>query len=180
MLRRIALAALLLLAAAAPPAPPPEPAGFWTGPLGGPVPETITGGTVLPDYRAAQFFIYKHRALPIDVSPAPIRPLVMKPGLPWLPPPHQDLPGSAWLPGAGAGALPPDRTNALLATVDKLTGGDKRHFLVVYCHPNCWASWNAAKRLLQAGYRHVAWYPGGIEDWQSAQHPTQRTEPTVF
>ena len=100
--------------------------------------------------------------------------------MPWLPAAHQDIGGGLWLPGAGLAVLQPDRARAYLEAVAKHVGYDKDRFVMVYCHPNCWGSWNAAKRLLQAGYANVAWFPGGIEAWAGADLPLQRTEPTPF
>ncbi|MGO9235317.1 MAG: rhodanese-like domain-containing protein [Methylocella sp.] len=52
-----------------------------------------------------------------------------------------------------------------------LTGSDLGRPIVFYCHPMCWASWNAAKRAMSFGYRKVIWYPDGAEGWQAAGHP---------
>jgi PQQ-dependent catabolism-associated CXXCW motif protein len=182
--RRLLLTALPLLLAAAPakpPAdPPPEPPGLWSGPMEGPVPEDITGGIAIPDIRAAQYFMARRHPVLIDVSPAPIKPLVTNPAMPWLPPAHQDLPGSTWLPNAGREVLKPARAKAFVAAVDKLTLGNHKQFLMVYCHPNCWGSYNAARTLITAGYRHVGWFPPGIETWSTAGLPLQRTDAVVY
>lgn len=171
----IAAAAVVLIAAA-----PKEPKGYWTGPMRGRVPETLAGATVIPEARAALLYLGKHHALAIDVSAAPVRPVVMSPKAVWAPPQHQDMIASVWLPDAGHAVTTPERRAAFTGAVDKLTQGDKRRFVIVYCHPNCWGSWNAAKALVQAGYHHVAWYPGGIEDWSAAGMQLQRTEPTDY
>ena len=175
-LKQAATAVLLLLTAAA----PPEPAGLWSGPMDGPVPATLAGATALPTPQAAKNFIASHHALAIDVSALPKKPPNMAPGMVWLPAAHQDIPGSAWLPGAGRASLPPDRAKAYLGAVARLTRNDHARFIVVYCHPHCWSSWNAGKRLVQAGYTHVAWYSGGIEGWAAADFPLQRTEPVAY
>jgi PQQ-dependent catabolism-associated CXXCW motif protein len=178
--RRGILATGLLLLAAAPDAPPSEPPGLWSGPMQGAVPATLAGATVLPTAEAANAFLTGHRSLPIDVAAAPERPDGMAPGLPWLPPARQDIPGSIWLPGAGQAVLQPDRADAYLGAVGRRTGNDPNRFVMVYCHRNCWAGWNAAKRLVQAGYSHVAWFPPGIEGWAGADLPLERTEPTPY
>lgn len=178
--RRPILATVLLLAAAAPDTPPSEPPGLWSGPMQGVVPATLAGATVLPTAGAAIAFLADHQSLPIDVAAAPERPLGMAAGMPWLPPAHQDIPGSIWLPGAGQAVLQPDRAEAYLGAVRGRTGNDPGRFVMVYCHRNCWASWNAAKRLVQAGYSHVAWFPPGIEGWAGAELPLERTEPTPY
>jgi len=167
---------LLLLTAAA----PPEPTGLWTGAMDGAVPATLTGAVVLPTAQAAQTFIAAHHALPIDVSALPKKPPRMAPGMVWLPAAHQDIPGSVWLPGAGRAVLQADRARAYLDAVARLTSNDPARFVVVYCHPNCWGSWNAAKQLVQAGYTHVAWYSPGIEGWAAGDFPLQRTDAVAY
>ncbi len=179
--RRLLLATLPLLFAAAPTTtPPPEPKGLWSGPMEGQVPATLTGGVTIPTIRAAQYFMARRHPVLIDVSPAPMRPLVMKPEMPWIPPAHQDLPGSTWLPNAGREVLKPARAKAFLAAIDKLTSTNRDLFLMVYCHPNCWASYNAARFLISAGYKHVGWFPPGIETWSTAGLPLQRTDAVVY
>ena len=54
----------------------------------------------------------------------------------------------------------------------RLTGGRFTTPVLVYCHEKCWLSWNAAKRALSYGYKHVYWFPEGIEGWTAANHPT--------
>ncbi len=146
----------------------------------GAVPATLAGAIVVLTARAAEQFLTEHHALPIDVSAAPIRPPGMAPHMPWLPPAHQDIPGGLWLPNAGLAVLHPDRGEGFLHAVAEHVGGDRDRFILVYCHANCWGSWNAAKRLLQAGYVNVAWFPGGIEAWAAADLPLHGIEPTPF
>jgi PQQ-dependent catabolism-associated CXXCW motif protein len=50
---------------------------------------------------------------------------------------------------------------------------------VIYCHRNCWLSWNAAKRAISYGYRNVYWFPDGMEGWRAAGLPTASAEPLV-
>jgi PQQ-dependent catabolism-associated CXXCW motif protein len=54
------------------------------------------------------------------------------------------------------------------------TGGRKDIPLVFYClSTQCWMSYNAALRAVNAGYTNVLWYRGGIEAWKAAGLPTQ-------
>jgi PQQ-dependent catabolism-associated CXXCW motif protein len=54
------------------------------------------------------------------------------------------------------------------------TQGRKDTTLVFYClSNNCWMSYNAALRAINAGYTNVRWYRGGIEAWKAAGLPTQ-------
>jgi PQQ-dependent catabolism-associated CXXCW motif protein len=46
--------------------------------------------------------------------------------------------------------------------------------LVFYCAGiQCWMSYNAALRAINAGYTNVLWYRGGLEAWKAAGLPTQ-------
>jgi PQQ-dependent catabolism-associated CXXCW motif protein len=164
---------LLLLSAAA-----PEPPGLWTGAMDAETPATLAGATVLPTASAADAWINAHHALPIDVSAAPVKPPNMASAMPWLPAAHQDIPRSVWLPGAGRAVLTADRASAYLLAVAARAAPTQA--VAVYCHVKCWASWNAAKRLLIAGYDNVAWFPGGIEGWANAGLPLQRNEATRY
>jgi len=137
-----------------------------------PVPATLPGATVVESAAGARAWIAAHHAAVIDVAPAPVRPAAMAPGMPWLPAAHQDIPGSAWLPGGGDAA----RADAYLRAVAARVGAPPGGAVLVYCHPHCWASWNAAHRLVQRGYRQVAWFPGGIEAWAAAGFDVQRTQ----
>ena len=56
---------------------------------------------------------------------------------------------------------------------------DQAKPLVVFCHPDCWGSWNAAKRAILYGYTDVQWYEEGIEGWQDAGHETQAVQPEI-
>ena len=82
-----------------------------------------------------------------------------------------------WLPGAGAGELSPPLDAWYRGWLSKLTGGNQAKPLVVFCHPDCWGSWNAARRAILYGYTDVQWYEEGIEGWQDAGHETQAVQP---
>lgn len=154
----------------------PEPHGYWLGPARGPVPATIAGGTVIGTATLARV-LAKGGAVLLDVAPAPHRPSGLPAGTLWLPPPHRSIPGSVWIPGAGRGDIPPPFAAWLHTRLAELTGGQRDRRIVVYCHPHCWMSWNAAKRMINDGYRAVLWYPEGIEGWEAAGHPTAVTKP---
>jgi len=53
--------------------------------------------------------------------------------------------------------------------MEELTNGDKAKPIVAFRHPECWGSWDAAKRLVLQGYTGVHRFPGGIEGWQDAR-----------
>jgi PQQ-dependent catabolism-associated CXXCW motif protein len=148
--------------------------------MAGPVPATLQGATVLPTAAAAKAWIAARQPVIIDVAPAPKKPPAMAAGMPWLPAAHQDIPGSAWMPDSGRAVLHPDRAAAFLLAIADLAGPPPGRPFLVYCHPNCWASWNAAKVLVGAGYRTVAWFPGGIEGWAAAGYELQRTQAVKY
>jgi PQQ-dependent catabolism-associated CXXCW motif protein len=174
---RTAALLLLLSACAQTQDTVPEPAGFWTGPMGGDVPATISGGTVVDTAELAALIAAQQPVL-VDVGPQPHKPDNIAADQ-WTPPPHRTIPGSAWLPGVGAGELAVPMDQWYRARLEQLTGGDRGKPLVVFCHPNCWGSWNAAKRAILYGYTDVHWYEEGIEGWQEAGHETHVVEPQV-
>ncbi|MBP7000806.1 rhodanese-like domain-containing protein [Amaricoccus sp.] len=168
-----ALALVLLAGRALAGDAPPEPEGYRTGDLRAATPATLSGATVL-DLAALEAAVAGGAVL-IDVGPAPVKPADMPADRPWLPT-HRSIPGAVWLPGAGLGDdLPADREELLLGEVAGLTGGDKAKAVVVFCKPDCWASWNVGRRLVLAGYSAVGWFPGGVDAWQ-VDHPTAPVE----
>jgi PQQ-dependent catabolism-associated CXXCW motif protein len=146
---------------------PEEPADYWTGPINGPVPKTLSGGTVVGTTEL-QALLGRSDIVLVEVSNAPRRPESLAPGAPWLPKPHVVIPGSLWIPGAGMGEIAHDVDTAFRDQLARATAGDLDRQIVVYCHERCWLSWNAAKRAIRYGYRSVHWYPDGIEGWRAA------------
>jgi len=176
--RRAWLLLALLVLSAADPAAPPEPGGLWTGPLQGPVPATIAGGKVI---HTSELDALRRQGglLVIDVSPAPRKPEGLAPNAPWMPPAHRDIAGSVWLAEMGRGVLAPAEEAWHRARLAELTRGRLEAPIAIYCHPRCWASWNAAKRAIGYGYRRVYWYPDGIEGWRAAGLPMATAEPLL-
>jgi PQQ-dependent catabolism-associated CXXCW motif protein len=159
--------------------PAPEPAGFWTGPVNSAVPATIAGGKVINDAHRLRLLLKRPETITVDVSNAPRRPDNLATGAPWLPLPHQAIPGSLWIPGAGLGQVPATVDEFFRKQLATATGNDLSRQVIVYCHRTCWLSWNAAKRAIGYGYRNVYWYRDGIEGWQAAHFPTAVIEPRV-
>jgi PQQ-dependent catabolism-associated CXXCW motif protein len=164
---------------AANPAPAPEPPGFWTGPTNSPVPATIAGGKIINSARQLQSMLKRPETVIVDVSNAPRRPDNLASGAPWLPVPHQAIPGSLWIPGAGLGEIPPAVDDFFRKQLAAATGDDASRRVILYCHKACWLSWNAAKRAISYGYHNVYWYRDGIEGWKAAHFPTVVIEPRV-
>lgn len=155
----------------------PEPEGYRTDNYRAPVPATVRGAAVVhvPEMRE---LLARHGAVFIDVLPAPRRPESMRPGMPWMPPPHRTLPGSLWWPEVGRGALPAEveaRFHRRLAEV----AGDPPRLLVFFCLSECWMSWNAAKRAAALGFP-AAWFPEGADGWEAAGLPLETVKPEPF
>jgi PQQ-dependent catabolism-associated CXXCW motif protein len=170
------LAAIVLLAASAradSTVTVPEPDSIWTGPMLGPTPATLKGATVLD--LATLEVLMAERPVVLDVGPADQKPANFPKDALWLPI-HRSIPGAVWMPGAGLAPLDPAREETFYRRLDDLTKGDKATPIVALCHPDCWGSWNAAKRLVLRGYTRVHWFPAGIEGWQSA-HDTADVKP---
>ncbi len=157
---------------------PDEPVDYWTGPINGPVPATLSGATVLHT-EELNALLKEGDVVLVDVSNLPHRPEKLAQGAVWLPKPHQVIPGSLWVPGAGVGAIASDVDAAFRDRLAHATGNDLGRIVVIYCHERCWLSWNAAKRAVRYGYRNVHWYPEGIEGWNAAGLKSVIAEPTV-
>src|SRR5512138_178934 len=82
----------------------PEPDGFWTGPINSPVPATLRGGKVIHTSELERM-IANDQPLLIDVSSMPKRPEGMAADAPWLPLPHEAIPGAIWIPEVGMGVV---------------------------------------------------------------------------
>ena len=169
-LKRLGLLLVLLLGTAADPVVP-EPAGYWTGPMHGAVPATITGGQVIHTMELEALLRHSDAVL-IDVTPAPRKPAGLAPNAVWMPAQHRNIASSVWLSDLGAGVMAAGQDTWFRARLKELSRGKRDTPLVLYCHPQCWASWNAAKRTISYGYRKVYWYPDGIEGWEKAGLPT--------
>lgn len=81
------------------------------------------------------------------------------------------LPGalSAPLPKTEKELTPADKDNLL-----KVVGADKEKEIVVYCgFVACRRSTIGAKILVDAGYKNVTKYPGGITAWIEAGYPIE-------
>ncbi len=165
-MRRWLLAALLFAAPAVAETGVPVPDGYRIEDYHAPVPDRVPGGAVI--HAAEVRKLRAAGAIVIDVLPAPRQPPTMKPGMPWLPAPHLDIPGSIWLPDFGRGALNKVMANWFHEKLRELTHDDPDRALVFYCQAQCWMSWNAAKRAAALGFRHVFWFPEGVDGWREA------------
>ena len=168
-MRIAALAGALLLIGASPDALDlPLPSG--------PVPATLPGATVVHTPEVERL-VATPGVIVLDVSELPRRPQTLAAGAPWLPPEHRDLARSVWIPGAGRNPAAAELEGYFRTRLAELSAGRPERPIVIYCHPNCWGSWIAAKRALAYGYRNVFWYPDGIEGWEDAHLPTAAAAP---
>lgn len=143
-----------------------EPDGFWTGPMHGVTPAALAGANVV-DAKALAALIAREHPLLLDVASEEAKPAGMPPETLWRPI-HRSIPDSVWMPGVGAGALEPSQEALFKARIEALTAGVRSRPIVAFCHRDCWASWNAAKRLVRQGYTRVYWFPDGVEGWRDA------------
>jgi PQQ-dependent catabolism-associated CXXCW motif protein len=86
---------------------------------------------------------------------------------------RSSLPTAHWLQGAGwEDPSLNTRIDAHLRLAMRALTPSKSTPIVVFCsNADCWLSWNAALRLVQAGYREVHWYRGGVDAWKRAGLP---------
>jgi len=85
--------------------------------------------------------------------------------------PHNNIPGSVWLPNVGRGYL--DETMSRYFE-EQLSQSSKKNFdaqLIFYCIDDCWMAWNAAKRAMTLGYTNVSWFRRGMTVWEPGNHP---------
>jgi len=154
----------------------PEPQDYWTGALHGEVPQTLTGAKVLHTDELAALLASTHLVL-IDAASFPHKPANLDPGAVWKPVPHQNIPGSVWIPGIGEGHIETNVEAYFRDRLAVLTAGNLDQPIVFYCHLQCWASWNAAKRAQSYGYRKIHWYPDGAEGWRDAGNTLTTAQP---
>lgn len=171
MKRRAVLAAVLVLTGAA-----SEPDGYRLDNYRAPTPATLRGARVFSTAEVRTLVAGGGVAL-IDVLPSPRRPETIRPGSPWLPTPHRAIPASVWLPTVGYGVVTVAAERKLAEVLDRMTAGRRDAPIVFYCKPECWMSWNAARRAVEAGWRNVIWYPEGIDGWVEAGLPTEVVDP---
>ena len=135
-----------------------------------PTPPTAPGATTLTVKQLHHMLEVGQKFGLIDVLPRPPRPEGLAPDAVWMPPAHQDIPGSLWLPDVGQPVLSPEAEAYFRKGIEHSIGHDRAVPVVMYCKKECWMSWNAAKRAAIWGYR-VLWYPDGVEGWAEAGYP---------
>ncbi len=138
---------------------PPTPQ-LHAGAMHGPTPASIPGGQVVTTKGLAG--LIQGRQVPYILLDVLGQPEILPNALP-----------AAWLsqPGTFNDAMQQQAAQMLA----QWTQGRKDVALVFYClSRECWMSYNAALRAINAGYSNVLWYRGGIEAWKMAGQPTQQ------
>jgi PQQ-dependent catabolism-associated CXXCW motif protein len=79
------------------------------------------------------------------------------------------VPGAHWMAGVGSPNFHGAEARRFADALDRLSAGDKTRPLVFLClSSECWLSYNAALRALEAGYKDVIWFRGGTDAWKGA------------
>jgi len=155
---------------------PPEPDHYRLDSYRAPVPLTLAGAKVISTAQAFDLW-KKNYAVFIDALPHAPKPEGLPASVVWREPIRNDIPGSLWLADTGYGLLADVMLRYFEEGLIKATAADKDRPLVFYCLKDCWMSWNAAKRALSIGYRHVYWYPEGSDGWAAAGYPLEARQP---
>lgn len=92
--------------------------------------------------------------------------------------PHSSLPGAVWLPEVGRGRIDEAVARFFQSNLEKLSGGNPAHPLVLFCHADCWMSWNAMKRAAELGYTRLYWFPEGTDGWRDWDRKLTPITPT--
>lgn len=141
----------------------PEQSTVRQGSYAGGTPRSIPGGRVVTAVELKAMIDGDRKPFLVDVLSGP---------------PHRSIPGSVWMHNGGLGDFDAAEEQRFLRTIALFTGTDRSRAIVFYCSSaECWLSYNAALRAIQAGYTSVLWFRGGIAAWQAAGFPTARTEP---
>ncbi len=122
------------------------------------------------DAAAVARLVDEGRATLIDVVPAEGG--VRLPDGTWrLAREQRGIPGAAWFPEAGRGAIDQAIGRWFLSGVARLHARAPQRTLIVFCLADCWMSWNAALRLKRAGFRSVRWFAEGADGWRDLGRP---------
>ncbi|HEY0836018.1 MAG TPA: PQQ-dependent catabolism-associated CXXCW motif protein [Azospirillum sp.] len=152
----------------------PAPDGYRQDRYRSPTPSALPGAATVDAGRVAE--LAGQGAVLIDVMPVTVSRLGG--GGTWLlDPPHRTIDGAVWLPNVGAGTPSPAVEAWYRGWLERLSGGDPRRPLVVFCKADCWMSWNAAKRALSYGYTAVHWFRDGTDGWAESGRPLVEGRP---
>ena len=132
-----------------------------TGAMHGPTPASIPGGQVVTTKGLVEL---AQRQVPFVLIDA----LGGSQSIPTAVP-------AAW--ASQSGTFDDAVQNQFVQLLQQKTGGHKEMPIVLFClSRECWMSYNAALRAINAGYTNVLWYRGGMEAWETAGLPTEATQ----
>jgi PQQ-dependent catabolism-associated CXXCW motif protein len=160
---------------AAPAPVPAEPQGYRMDNYRSPVPLTLQGARVLTADEAADIW-NKGGAVFIDVYPQAPKPANLPPGTFWRDPVHRSIEGAQWLPNVGYGGLSAASEAYFRSGLGRLSKGKRDTPLIFFCLKDCWMSWNAAKRAVEAGYSNVMWFRDGTDGWEELGYPLEKVD----
>jgi PQQ-dependent catabolism-associated CXXCW motif protein len=140
-----------------------------------PVDPKVPGGTRVLIEEAGK--LITSGVILIDVLPSEGAGLDRATGTWTMAKPHQNIPGSVWLPDVGRGVIDPLIETYYKSNLESLTGGDKTKAILIYCQSDCWMGWNAVKRAASYGYTKLYWYADGIDGWRDWERPFSDAEP---
>ncbi len=143
-----------------------EPDGYRMTDYRAPVPAGLKGARTV-DVAGLQDLLASEDVLLIDVMPTQRKPENRPEGSIWRDPKRDTIKGAVWLANMGFGKLADSDEAAFKAELARLASAKDRT-IVMFCEPDCWMSWNAAKRLISYEYRNVVWFPGGTTAWREA------------
>lgn len=176
MIRWLAVAVFLLLPLTALAQTVEEPGDYRMDHYRAPVPNALTGATVIGPEEAHAFW-KTGKAGFIDVMPQPPKPANLPAGTIWRDRPHDTIPGALWLPNVGYGAIADVTATYFREGLKQASQGDPAHPLVIFCLEDCWMSWNAARRAVEWGYSAIYWLPEGTDGWQLWDYPLETAKP---
>ncbi|KCZ94115.1 hypothetical protein HJO_02030 [Hyphomonas johnsonii MHS-2] len=133
-----------------------------SGPMHGPTPSSIPGGQVITT--KGMISLVQDRQVPFFLFDVLGGPETLPNAMP-----------AVWMSQPGSFR---DQTQQQVSQIlQQGTQGRKDTPLVFYClSSQCWMSYNAALRAINAGYSNVLWYRGGIEAWKSAGQPISTSQ----
>lgn len=137
-----------------------------------PTPDTVPGAETVTTRELQELLQTSPRPVVIDVINSEYRASLFVETRP-----HTSVPGAFWLPNTGRGELSQLWQDYLVKNALKLTTNNQDHPVVVMCKSDCWLSWNATRRLHQAGFTNLYWYKDGIDSWENSDLPVQVITP---
>lgn len=155
-----------------------EPATYRTKDYRSAVPLTVKGAKVIDSALQLHTFLRSNEnSVLLDSYPAPHKSAELLVTELWIEPQRETLPGAVWLANTGMGNLPDELETLLKTQLRQLTQSDEQRPIIVFCEPQCWHSWNAAKRVASYGYANVYWYRQGVQGWREANYPLAKQQP---